>query len=143
MSGNALAKLSQLGAQDYLEAKPLIVECLEQGLYQWTNPLYLKHLRYAIARWSQNPRTFLRAVICARQLASVMPSGIDDDIKRYFERLGSGSIGENDYPLRCGWPMVYRSIWNPKMFWQGQQIWQGRHDAAIFGVVSRNTARAS
>lgn len=135
MQPNVLSRLNKLSIHDYLEATPLIIECLEQGIYQWTNPLFLSHLKSAISTWSASDETFMRAVIYSRHLAVVMPGDVDNDIKGYFQRLGSGVSGIEDYPISSPWPRPLNPIWDGKMFWAGREIWRARSDATIFNLV--------
>lgn len=141
MNSNPVTELNKLGRYDYLEAAPLINQCLEKGLYQWTSPLFVVHLRHQIQSWSMGVETFMRSVIYARHLAEIMPSGIDDETRCYFQRLGTGQVGEDDYPISCLWPRVYTSIWNPKLFWIGREIQASRSEAVLFETIYANRRR--
>ena len=90
----AIAALNALNYGDWLEAEPLIEQCIEEGIYPWSNPKFLHHLHHFIVNLvtlTCNADRFMRGIIYARHIAERMPSGLDDSVLATLQTLAEGN----------------------------------------------------
>lgn len=122
-----IAQLNQLGDSDWLEAEPLIESCLEEGIYPWSNPQFLRYLHSTVRALVTLPRLhdkFMRGIIYARHITERMPVGVDDEISADFQALSEGK------PL----PAVKHGVGPRRKMLQGQHscMWPSQQSALGF-----------
>ncbi|MFG6094086.1 hypothetical protein SPB21_02500 [Leptothoe sp. ISB3NOV94-8A] len=124
-----IEQLNQLNAADWLEAEPLIFQCFEEGIFEWSNPKFLAFLEATITGLLTIPRherKQLRGMMYARYVAEHMPVGIDDDIRNQIAAIAAGQpvpklVRGIWRGPSCVWPSHRSSLWSGRAFWVIQQ----------------------
>lgn len=109
-----------------VEARKLIVRCIEEGILPWSNPAFLRFywmtVEDFVAGGPRLERYMLRGVMYARLACDRMPTGIDDEMLANFQRLAEGQPLEvrelKGGPWKgqlqghqCAWPSYRGNLW--------------------------------
>lgn len=101
-----IIKLNSLNVEeDDLEADPIIYQCFEEGVFEWSNPKFLSFLGQAIkalVNVSRLERQQMRGVMYARYVLKHMPKGIDNSLLELMEDIANR-------------PYVYHANPSPKL----------------------------
>ncbi|MFG6094720.1 hypothetical protein SPB21_05695 [Leptothoe sp. ISB3NOV94-8A] len=123
---NPITQLNQLEHHDWLEAEPLIFQCFEHGLFQWTNPKFLYFLDNVVIgllTLHRHEHRQLRGVVYARVIEEKMPVGIDDGLRDRMVAIAEGKppaarLKKNGWHgPSCSWPSYRANLWNGRAFW--------------------------
>ncbi len=123
---NPIVQLNQLEHHDWIEAEPLIFQCFEHGLFQWTNPKFLYFLDNVVTgllTLHRHEHRQLRAIIYARVIEEQMPVGVDEDLRERMVAISDGKppaarLKKNIWHgLNCAWPSYRASLWSGQAFW--------------------------
>ncbi|MGD1950781.1 MAG: hypothetical protein ACFB14_14205 [Leptolyngbyaceae cyanobacterium] len=138
---NPIAQLNKLEHHDWLEAEPLIFQCFEHGVFQWTNPKFLYFLDNVITgllTLHRHEHRQLRAIIYARVVEELMPAGIDDDLRERIVATSNGTppaakLKKNVWHgPSCVWPSYRGSLWSGRAFWVIQHRQQDKELTVSF-----------